>query len=477
MRRWSLAVSLGFLLACEPGGAPIPSSPAATTPAIVETALPVAAPAASPTESPALATGRAPAEAPDPEAASVEQAGGQPARPNVLLITVDSVRADHVGTYGGPARTPTLDWLASQGVRFTNVYAQLPQTTPSHAAILTGQYASTSGVRIAHHDALPDGKPTLARAMQDAGYQTGGIYSWAGPVDGFDQGFQNYVNVATADADGRADLTTGAAIAWLTKAAAERDKPFFLWVHYRDPHYPYEPPAPFDTLYAPRCDGCVDGSLATLNRLHGGWRPTPAELARILAAYDGEISYSDHEVGRLLTQLAALGLEPTTLVVVTSDHGDAFGEHGEWFHGLGVYQETIHVPLVARLPGALPAGVAFDGVVQLIDVMPTVLDVVGLPPAPSAEGRSLVSALRSGGTTDGPAITEVSDGHYTAVVLGEWKLIRDNLSGQRALYHLPSDPGEQRNRAASDPGPAARLTAVLDQWDATRAAGTLWRAP
>ncbi len=454
MRRALLLTVLVLVLGCQGAGPVVPTPP---TPQV-----PTAAP--TPTGLP-------------PTATAVPEAARRPGRPNILLITVDSLRADRLGSYGGPARTPTFDRLAKEGVRFAQAYVQLPQTTPSHAALFTGQYPSSNGVRIAHHDALPQGKVTLAGVLAAAGYRTGGVYSWAGPADGLDQGFQTYRNVATPHADGRADLTTAAASAWLEAAAADRARPFFLWVHYRDPHYPYEPPPPYDTLYAAPCGGCADGSLATLNRLHEGWQPTPADLTRIMAAYDGEITFTDHEVGRLLGRLDALGLTASTLVVLTSDHGEAFGEHGEWFHGLGVYQPTIHVPLLARLPDVIPAGAVYGGVVQLIDIMPTVLDLLGLGPVPSAEGRSLMAALRGGAPTEGLAIVEVADWRYTAIVRGEWKLIRDNLTGQHALYHLPSDPGEQRDRFAFEPAAAARLSSVLDQWQATRAAGVLWRAP
>ncbi len=469
------ALILGFAVICSPAGETAlqaPSAPAGAPALETEERPPRADPAGVP-ERAAPAVGIL---AQESSATPVAEAGA--VRPNVLLVTLDSVRADRVGTAGGRARTPSLDRLATEGTRFANAYAQLPQTTPSHAALFTGQYPSSNGVRIAHHDALADGAVTLAGSLARAGYRTAGFYSWAGPPNGFDQGFQTYRLVGELDAaDGRADATTDAALAWLDAASGDRAAPFFLWVHYRDPHYPYEPPAPYDALYAPKCDGCVDGSLRTLNRLHEGWRPSPAELDRILAAYDGEITFTDSQVGRLLGRLDALGLAENTVVVVTADHGEAFGEHGEWFHGLTAYQPTVHVPLIARWPGVLPAGALVDPAAQVIDIMPTILDLAGVESPPSVEGRTLRPRSGLSPAGDRVAITETSDWHYVAVTDGQWKLIRDNASGGDALYHLATDAGETRNRLTTDPGPAARLAAVLDEWLATRAAGTLWHGP
>jgi|GEM_PF-1905629 arylsulfatase A-like enzyme len=428
----------------------------------------------------------------------------QPAPLNILLITVDTLRADHIGPYGGRARTPTLDRLAAEGVRFTNAYAQQPQTNPNHASLFTGQYVSTHGVRVHLHDVLPPGATTLAEVLAGRGYRTGGIYSWFsldGSLSGLDQGFQTYQNVnvragtqevlppgAAAAAwergedvealvDGRADVTTDAALDWLEAVTRERSRPFFLWVHYVDPHHPYEPPPPYDELYAPRCDGCVDGSLATLRRLGQGWQPSAEELDRIRAAYDGEITFTDHQIGRLLSRLDTLGLTRRTLVIVTADHGEAFGDHGEWFHGIKLYQPTVRIPLLMRLPGVLPAGAQVDAAVQTIDIMPTILDLAGIPVPSSVEGRSLRPLWQGTDATDRFAIAEVAGGRYLAIIHREWKLIRDTETGRRALFNVREDPAEQHDRLVEQSAQAAQLEAVLNEWIASRAAGRLWRGP
>lgn len=449
-----------------------------------------------------LALGLALAWLPRPEPAWTAPAPVQIDRPNVLLITVDTLRADHTGPYGGRARTPTFDRLAAEGVRLTNAYAQQPQTNPNHSSLFTGQYVSTHGVRVHLHDVLPPRATTLAELLAGHGYRTGGIYSWFsldGPLSGLDQGFQTYRNVnvragtrevlppGTAAAawergedvevfvDGRADVTTDAALAWLDETVKDRSRPFFLWVHYMDPHHPYEPPPPYDELYAPRCDGCVDGSLATLRRLGQGWQPSTEELERIRAAYDGEITFTDHEIGRLLSRLDTLGLAGRTLVVLTADHGEAFGDHDEWFHGLKLYQPTIHIPLLMRLPGVLPAGATVDTAAQTIDIMPTILDLVGLPIPASVEGRSLRPLLHGQAPAGRVAISEVASGRYLAVTDGEWKLIRDTETGRRLLYHIRQDPAEQHDCLVEQSAQAARLEAVLNDWIASRAAGQPWR--
>jgi arylsulfatase A-like enzyme len=452
--RLSAGSALGLAAACNGEAPSLPATPA-----------PAPRAAITPPEAPAVS---APAEPPP-----TVEAGPL----NVLVITVDTLRADYVGSYGGPAQTPAADRLAAQGVRFSQAYAQLPQTTPNHASLFTGQFPSTHGLRITLHNALPAGAVTLAQVLRAEGYRTGAVYSWFsldGPASGLDQGFETYQNVTPPDAaKGRADAVTDAATEWLEAAGSAA--PFFLWAHYRDPHYPYVPTAPYDALYVTPCDGCVDGSAATLGRIHEGWQPSPADRDRILGAYAGEVTLADHQIGRLLDRLEALNLAPRTLVVYTSDHGEAFGEHEEWFHGIKLHQPTIHIPLLMRLPGVIPAGSVVNATAQTIDIMPTVLDYVGLPAAPSVEGRGVRAAIEGHDLGDHVAIAEVADWRYSAVVGGAWKLIQDNLRGDLRLHHLPTDPQEQRNRATAERPTAAALKSTLEAWQRTRERGQLWQ--
>lgn len=312
----------------------------------------------------------------------------------MVVVTIDTLRADRLGASGfAAAHTPTLDQLAWEGVRCAQAVCQLPQTDPSHVALMTGLYPSTSGVKVHMVDKLAPGSQTLARVFARAGYRTGGLYSWVSfdpKFCGLDQGFQTYagyvvqqtspppgttsstradavavrttdLTVNTADphllgrVDGRADLTTARALDWLGAAGPE---PFFLWVHYFDPHSPYNPPPGYDHLFGLAHRDGVDGSLATLHTLQdGNLAPDPpATLARLGELYQGEIAYVDAQLGRLVGELRARGLLDETILVVTADHGESFGEHADWLHGRTVYASEIHVPLLLRYPRRLPAG-------------------------------------------------------------------------------------------------------------------------
>ena len=425
----------------------------------------------------------------------------------MLLITIDTVRADRVGAHGfAQAHTPTIDRLAAEGARFARAICQLPQTNASHAALLTGLYPSTNGVKVHMVDRLRPGTQTLAKVFAAAGYRTAGIYSWVSldpQFCGLDQGFQTYegyvVNrtgvfanqqleglaalyrqlkdkvsvVRTADAmlgqsdkyeemmDGRADVTTAAVLAWLDGYTAP--DPFFLWVHYFDPHYPYSPPPPYDHVLGLQYGGKIDGSLETVHKLQQGQlQVTDADRARLLELYQGEIAFADAQVGGVLDALRRRGLEDDTVVLVTSDHGESFGEHGDWTHGSKLYESEIHVPLVIRYPPAIPAGVVVDAPAQLIDVMPTLLDLVGLRPPQPVQGTSLLPLVSRADDGSGRyAFAELADEAFVSLVTSGWVLIRNNANGELQLYNLRDDGGEQSNLARSQQSVAGELNARL----------------
>lgn len=400
-------------------------------------------------------------------------------RPNLLLVTFDTTRLDHT-SLGGYERdtTPHLAALAREGASFELAYAPTATTGPSHATLFTG-------VSPLRHGVLKNGVPlgasleTLAERLAAEGWRTGAFVSSfvVSRRFAFDQGFGTFddrFERATSTFapefwegqkieeafDRRADATTGGALRWL-EANAGRG-PLFAWVHYFDPHAPYVPPEGFAGRYPP---GAAAG-----------------ELARDVARYDEEIAFADAELGRLLSALDRLGLSASTLVVVTADHGEGLMDHGHMEHGVHVYEEQVRVPLVVRWPGRI-APRRLAGPVELADLRPTLDDLLGLPPGPAFEGKSLAPALLDGAGLDPERPVHLYRRHFAgerrgevevkgekfAVRVGRWKLIEGPEEGTRELFDLEADPGERENRIDAAPEVAAELAARLAAWRAGRA--------
>jgi len=312
---------------------------------------------------------------------------------NVVMFAIDTLRADHLGCYGFERRTsPAVDSLAARGVLFTNAYAQRPKTSPSFASILTGTYPQRHGVR-GVRQVLPCAAYTLAEVLRDSGYTTCGVVTNGNlfPDFGFDQGFDEYFY-------GHRGARRGTEMAqdWLSK---EPRAPFFLWVHHTDPHTPYEPPAPYDSLFVSETP-LGQRPLKIIKRMAlGGIMPKmivngPLDLDYYISQYDGEIAYTDHWIGELLTTLRSLGLEKHTLVVFTADHGESLGEHNYYFeHGLFTYEPSAKIPLAFCLPGVVRQGARDDLVIESVDIMPTILDLVELGAPPSCQGVSFADIL------------------------------------------------------------------------------------
>ena len=303
--------------------------------------------------------------------------------PNVLLISIDSLRADHLGCYGYERDTsPNMDRLAREGVLFTQCSSSSSWTLPAHASLFTGLPISSHGCTAAASLAEP--RHTLAEAMRDGGYRTAGF--WSGPYlhprFGLNQGFEQYVNCASFDFEGKqldvnkqshADITNPKILEEVERWFASRPPgPFFMFVHMWDVHFDYIPPAPYDTQFSADYDGPVDGTPPR-ERLEG------QDLEQLIALYDGEIAWTDHHVGRLLELLAEQGVDEDTLVIVTSDHGEEFYEHGEFGHRKTLFEESIAVPLLIRYPRSLPAGLKVETATSLMDLAPTILDAADLP--------------------------------------------------------------------------------------------------
>jgi arylsulfatase A-like enzyme/Tfp pilus assembly protein PilF len=372
----------------------------------------------------------------------------RPVPNNLLLVTFDTTRADRLGCYGrAKARTPTLDRLASRGVLFEQCRTAAPITMPSHSTIMTGLYPVAHGVRDNGLFTLPQSRWTLAEILKERGYATAGaIGSFVldrrfGISQGFDlyedgvkREYENVWGQRTVEKNALffderpAERVNAAILPWLKK---NKDKPFFAWVHYWDPHQPHVPPAPYSELFA-------------------------TDL------YQGEIAYADAALGQLLAELEAAGVAQRTVVVMTADHGEGMDDHNEGTHSFLCYDTTLHVPLIMAGPG-VASGKRIRERVGTVDILPTVLELLGAPPRPDVQGRSLAPLWQDRERADDrrPYYSEtlaprVSHGlgELRAWFEGPFKYIHGPRS---ELYDLRADPAERKNLIAEDPTTAARL--------------------
>jgi choline-sulfatase len=377
---------------------------------------------------------------------------------NVLLIVVDTLRPDHLGAYGHSRDTsPAIDALARRGTRFARAYSTAPWTMPSVASIMTGLYPSEHGATSVQNP-LPDTVTTLAEVMKTHGYATSGVVSHnliSNEKLNFAQGFDVYFE---DEARGHGHVSTPG----VTKRAVERlryhangDAPFFLFVHYFDPHFDYQNHDQIE--FAAPTHGRLTGgeSYALLSGLFS--RLNKGEVQFVRDLYDEEISLTDGGIGILLSELSVLGLDHRTLVVLTADHGEEFGEHGSIGHTRTLYNELLHVPLIIRAPDGAQ-GLVVDTPVSLVSVMPTILELAGVQEPRLDDGhRSLAAVVGGGGEPheqtlfaevdfippfgNSPAI------HKKSLMRGQLKIIRDDTSRELEVYDRSSDPGEKRNLA------------------------------
>lgn len=395
----------------------------------------------------------------------------------MVLITLDTTRADHLGSYGYERETsPHLDALAADAVRFDMAIAQSAATPISHASILTGLNPYQHGLRVMYATAgyrLPKTVPTLSTVLGKHGKQTAAFLSsfTVSEFFGLDRGFDVFDNGMSPDAapiegdDGkwrwdpkqaqrRSDATTDRAVAWLRTA----DPSFFLWVHYWDPH---------DTAVLP-----PEADFRSFAQKEGG-----PEANQLLLMYDAEIHFMDAQIGRLLEELKALDLYENTIIIVIGDHGQGLGDH-DWFLHRLLYQEQIRIPMIVRVPGVRPRVV--EDLVRSIDVLPTVLDALGMD-GPPVEGRSALGLMV--GKREEPRIAyadalnlydqnasiaqkrPLDDLLYCAMD-SRWKLIyRPTNPPYSELYNLDEDPAESRNLYATAGKPRQRLMAALREFD------------
>jgi arylsulfatase A-like enzyme/Tfp pilus assembly protein PilF len=359
-------------------------------------------------------------------------------RPNLLLITIDTLRADRLGAYGySPATTPNLDRLAASGVRFTDVTAHSPLTLPAHVAIMTGRYQARYGIRLNGIVPLSESAVTVAERLRDAGYQTSAIVASAilDESYGLAQGFARYDDEMPPVAEGTASFSDlqrrGREVAELASAwlAARPRSPWFLWLHFFDPHLPYEAAPAFERAHPAR-------------------------------PYDAEVAAADAAVGQVLAKID----RASTIVMVTGDHGESLGDHRELDHGYYVYDATLHVPLVIAGPGLAPRIVREQ--VRGVDIAPTLEAMAGLPARAGLDGESLVPLLGGGPRRNVP--TSYAESWYPrlhfgwselrAIRVGEWKYV---AAPRPELYDLRTDRGELKNLVTDRSTVASRLSADL----------------
>jgi len=375
--------------------------------------------------------------------------GSGAGRPNVILITLDTVRADRMGFLGSKkGLTPNLDALARQGIVFENAYSQAPITPVSHATILTGTYPQFHGIRN-FGDRLPASVPFMPDVLHAQGYRTGAFVGSIildpknGFASGFERGFDLYDagfhrqktgEKREASMQRRGEVTLGHVLGWLGK---NKQGPFFIWFHLWDAHDPYDPPEPFRSR-------------------HPG------------APYDGGVAYVDATVGKLLDYLRKQGLYDNALIAVTADHGEALGDHGEKTHSIFLYNSTIHVPLLVKLPGNRSAGQRVSATVSLVDIVPTVLEALQTTPPPEVEGISLLNLIGNSSAAGRPA---VSVGDHSERSFG-WSSLTSLRTGPQLyiraprpeLYDLAADPAAKDNLYSSNRPAAARFDAQLDNF-------------
>jgi len=370
--------------------------------------------------------------------------------PNVVVITIDTLRADHLGCYGNKQiHTPNIDALAFDGARFERAYTPVPVTLPAHTVIFTGTYPMLSGMHDFSGNKLNPSQPTLASVLKRHGYTTGAVLGSA-VLDsrfGLNQGFDFYYdhfdfnrlqesNLEEMERPG--NLVADVALDWLAK----NHNKFFLWMHLYDPHYPYRPPAPYSEQYKER-------------------------------PYDGEIAFADAQVGRLITFLKANGLYRNTVIVLAGDHGESLGEHGERNHGFFIYNATLHVPMIIRLPGSSPKVVS--ELVSLADLMPTVLKALKFDLPSQVQGFNLLPLMAQKKAEESRSLyaeTFLPRLHFNWSELRSVETEKYHFidAPKPELYDLSKDPGETQNLYAEKKAVAeemrARLTTQINQYSA-----------
>lgn len=389
--------------------------------------------------------------------------GAEAKKPHgIILISLDTLRADHLGTYGYHRNTsPSIDAFAKEGIVFENAAVQSPWTLPSHMSIMTSLYPSFHGV-IKKSSRLPDNHVTLAGLLRKGGYQTAAFTDGGnvGSVFGFNRGFDLYEDEWVGIAN-----TIPKAEKWLDEKGSQ---PFFLFIHCYDIHSPYNPPPPYNALFHdfPYRGNLVPSTptlLSTINNKENASKITDEDIRHFIALYDGGIRYTDDHIGGFLTYLRDKGLYDDSLIIITSDHGEEFMEHGAFSHWQLYYRPNLHVPLIMHIPGYSGKEIRIDQLVQSIDLLPTIVDSAGLPVHGKAQGRSLLPLVKKQKSfftrflkkdfSRGEKVESISfaENHTRtpdwAVIRDGYQMISINNFFDVQLFNLKIDALEQKNIA------------------------------
>ena len=390
---------------------------------------------------------------------------GKPQTLNIMIIAVDTLRADHLGCYGYSRDTsPNIDDLAARGVLCERCTSPAPWTLPSFSSVFTSLYPTQHGAETVH-STLRESVPTLAGILREHGYATGAVINAPAlkPAYAVNRGFDHYH--MTPEGGRVADGTTLDALSWLDTIG---DEPFFAFVHYFDPHLSYSPPKPYDKRFTVDYDGRIGYSfnLEGFSRVRDSMfvqmqQLTEDDWHRIVGLYDGEIAFTDSAIADLLTGVDERGLRDNTLIILLSDHGEEFFEHGGFEHGHTLYEELIHVPLLFCLPEKLPEGARLSRPVRLIDVAPTVLDFLDIEVPSNFEGVSIRPLLEGKGQPRdaGDKLLPPNVAYAEALMHGReqkcvtaypWKLVHETGTGDEMLFDLEEDPLEMRSIIESE---------------------------
>jgi arylsulfatase A-like enzyme len=386
---------------------------------------------------------------------------------NIVLISLDTLRADHVGAYGYQRDTsPNMDQLARNGVLFADTIAPAPQTLASHASLFTSLIPSHHGALANFKFKLSEDAVTMAEILAEQGYATvsfndGGLLD---PEFGCDQGFDVYDSTMRKS---RFASRVEPAAQWLSDRLVE---PFFLFLHTYEVHLPLVPEPEYLALFESDYEGPLPGHFGgkVLKEFRGGkYGEDPADIEHIVAIYDACIRSMDSSLGDLIGALKDNRLYDRSLIIVTSDHGEEYGERGRIaVHGPTLYDEVIRVPLIIKFPHDRFGGTVVDRQVRLIDILPTTLEVIGVEPLPHFEGSSLIGLVRGDEDRDLPAVSETKRGSVSSLRDSSWKLIRGNR--RRQLFDLTSDPGESQDLIEQRAVHADSLEESLDEIRASR---------
>lgn len=412
-------------------------------------------------------------------------------RPNVVLISIDTLRPDHLGCYGYARPTsPNIDAIAAEGALFEQHISSAPWTLPAHAAMFTSVPDSVHGVVDAVKFRLSEEFETLPESFQSAGYSTAGFFAgpYLHPAFGLGQGFDRYVDCVETVPDGQVDadnewsmrdpvlrashhgVTNDKVYAEWQRffgEASEGSEPFFAFVHLWDVHFDFTPPAPYDTLFDPDYEGPYTGRDFFYDPAINAAIPA-RDKEHIIALYDGEIAWTDEIVGRIRHDLGSAGLLEDTIFVITSDHGTELFDHGGKGHRTTLYDEQIHIPLIVHYPGVVQAA-RFGGQTRMIDLGPTLRDLAGLPAVSTTMGASLGPSLRGETSTapDRPAVSELMSvgRNLRSLRTAGGKFVVNHDNGGSAWFDLAEDPGELQPRglSADGDGDGAALKRLYDE--------------